>query len=109
MPLDGQTSKFQPLASPRAVYNFNPGWKFAFGDTTGADQPVFNDAAWASVSLPLYENLKTTGVYVYPEAIDLKKKTTEIKVESEVVNETGDYASITLSAVVVDADGIVRD
>jgi beta-galactosidase len=38
-------------------------------------------------TLPLYEILKTTGVYVYPEAIDLKKKTTEVKVEAEVVNE----------------------
>jgi beta-galactosidase len=59
-------------------------------------------------TLPLYENLKTTGIYVYPEAIDLKKKTADVKVEAEVVNATGDYASITLSAVVVDADGAVR-
>ena len=59
-------------------------------------------------TLPLYENLKTTGIYIYPEAIDLKKKTADVKVEAEVVNETGDYASITLSAVVVDADGVVR-
>jgi beta-galactosidase len=241
---------FQPPASPRATYNFNPGWKFAFGDAAGADQPGFDDSAWASVSLPhtwnetdsyrafishsggdqsekmfgigwyrkhfrlpvgadgqkvflqfdgmrqagrfflngqpigkyengvtavgfditqfvkfggqdnvlaakvdnspgykeeatgtpfewnakdfnpnfgglnrnatlivagkiyqtlpLYENLKTTGVYVYPEAIDLKKKTADVKIEAEVANETGDYASITLSAVVVDADGVVR-
>jgi beta-galactosidase len=59
-------------------------------------------------TLPLYQNLKTTGIYVYPEAIDLKKKTTDVKVEAEVVNETNDHASITLSAVVVDADGVVR-
>ena len=59
-------------------------------------------------TLPLYENLQTTGVYVYPQAIDLKKKTADVKVEAEVANETGDYASITLSAVVVDADGVVR-
>jgi len=58
-------------------------------------------------TLPLYENLKTTGIYIYPEAIDLKKKTADLKVEAEVVNETNDYASITLSAVVVDADGMV--
>ena len=59
-------------------------------------------------TLPLYENLGTTGIYVYPEAIDLQKKTAEIKVEAEVVNDAADYASITLSAVVVDADGVVR-
>lgn len=59
-------------------------------------------------TLPLYENLKSTGVYIYPEAIDLIKKTADLKVEAEVVNETSDYASITLSALVVDADGVVR-
>ena len=241
---------FTPPASPRVTYNFNSGWKFAFGDASGADQPGFDDAAWAGVSLPhtwnetdtyrafishsggdqsekmfgvgwyrkhfklpagadgrkvflefdglrqaarfflngqpvgkyengvtavgldltkfvkyggqdnllavkvdnspnyreegtdtpfewnakdfnpnfgglnrdsrlivtgkiyqtlpLFENLRTTGVYVYPEAIDLAKKTADLKVEAEVVNETADFASITLSAVVVDADGAVR-
>ena len=59
-------------------------------------------------TLPLYENLQTTGIYVYPEAIDLKAETADLKLEAEVANETADYASITLSAVVVDADGIVR-
>jgi beta-galactosidase len=240
---------FQVPASPRTTYNFNPGWKFAFGDAAGAEQPEFDDSAWASVSLPhtwnetdtyrayishsggdqgekmfgigwyrkhfklpigtdghkvflqfdgmrqagrfflngqpvgkyengitavglditgfvkfggqdnllavkvdndpryreeatgtpflwnskdfnpnfgglnrdatlivtgkiyqtlpLYENLKTTGVYVYPENFDLAKKTADIYVESEVINETADYASITLSAVVVDQNGVV--
>ena len=246
-PVLGQ--RYAPPASPRATYNFNPGWKFAFGDAAGADKPAFDDSKWANVSLPhtwnetdsyrslishsggdrgtktgigwyrkhfklpsgangqkvflqfdgmrqagrfflngqpigkyengvtavglditkfvkfdgqdnvlavkvdnnpgyreeatntpflwnskdfnpnfgglnrdatlivaskiyqtlpLFENLGTTGVYVYPEAIDLKKKTADIKVEAEVVNDTGDFAAITLSAVVVDADGIVR-
>jgi beta-galactosidase len=241
---------YQPPASPRAIYNFNPGWKFAFGDATGAERPDFDDAAWSSVSLPhtwnetdtyrayishsggdqsekmfgvgwyrkrfrlppgaeggkvflqfdglrqagrfflngqplglhengitpigleitkavkfggeenvlavkvdnspnykeeatgtafhwnakdfnpnfgglnrdatlivtgrihqtlpLYDNLKTTGVYVYAEEIDLQKKSADVKVEAEVVNDTGDYASITLSAVVVDAAGVVH-
>jgi beta-galactosidase len=58
-------------------------------------------------TLPLYNNLKTTGVYVYPENINVLKKTTDIKVEAEVMNETSDYASINLSAIVVDAYGNV--
>ena len=240
---------FTVPGSPRAEYNFNPGWKFVFGDTPGAERPGFDDSAWAGVSLPhtwnetdsyrayishgggdqtvktgigwyrkhfklpagaegqkvflefdgmrqagrfflngqpvgkyengvtavgldltpfakfggqdnllavkvdssltykeeatgtpfewnamnfnpnfgglnrdsrlivagriyqtlpLYENLQTSGVYVYPQAIDLKGKSADVKVEAQVSNETGDYASITLSAVVVDADGIVR-
>jgi beta-galactosidase len=245
-----RAATYQPPASPRATYNFNPDWKFSFGDAAGADQPAFDDSKWASVSLPhtwnetdtyrafinhsggdqsekmigigwyrkhfklpagadgqkvflqfdgmrqagrffvngkpvgkyengvtavglditsfvkfggqdnllavkvdnstdykeeatgtpfewnakdfnpnfgglnrdatlivagkiyqtlpLYENLQTKGVYVYADAIDLKKKSVDVKVEAEVANETGDYASITLSAVVVDADGMVR-
>jgi beta-galactosidase len=247
---DTKPTVFQIPLSPRATYNFNADWKFAFGDTTGVDQPQFNDKAWANVSLPhtwndtdtyrayishgggdqsekmfgigwyrkhfklpagtddqkvflqfdgmrqagrfflngqmigkyengvtavgfditrfikfggqeniiavkvdnspgykeeatdtpfqwnskdfnpnfgglnrnatliltgkiyqtlpLFENLKTSGIYIYPEAIDLKKKTAEVKVEAEVINETGDYASITLTSIVVDAQGIVR-
>jgi beta-galactosidase len=249
LPLWAANPPFTPPASPRDTYNFNPGWKFAFGDAEGADQPAFDDSSWTSVSLPhswnetdsyrnyishsggdrgekngvgwyrkhfklpagagggkvfiqfdgmrqagwffingqaagkyengvtavgidiskfarfggqdnviavkvdnspgykeeatgtpfewnakdfnpnfgglnrdawlivagkiyqtlpLYENLKTTGVYIYPDAIDLKKKTADVKVEAQVINETSDYASITLSAVVVDADGVVR-
>jgi beta-galactosidase len=241
---------FAVPATPRATYNFNPGWKFSFGDAPGADKPAFDDSAWASVSLPhtwnetdtyralishsggdqgekmlgigwyrkhftlpagsdgqkvflefdglrqaarfflngqpigkyengvtavglditraahfggqdnilavevdnstdykeestgtpfewnskdfnpnfgglnrdarlivagriyqtlpLYENLQTTGVYAYPKSIDLAKKTVDVNVEAEVSNETGDYASISLSGVVVDARGIVR-
>ena len=242
--------KFAEPASPRATYNFNPGWKFAFGDAAGAEKPAFDDSAWASVSLPhtwnetdsyrafinhsggdqsermmgigwyrkhfklpataagqkifvefdglrqaawfflngqpvgkyengvtplgldltrfvkfggqdnvlavkvnndpaykeegtgvafewnskdfnpnfgglnrdsrlivagriyqtlpLYENLQTSGIYVYAQAIDVAKRAAQVTVESQVTNESGDYASISLSAVVVDADGIVR-
>ncbi|MDB5211073.1 MAG: glycoside hydrolase family 2 sugar binding protein, partial [Sediminibacterium sp.] len=46
------TFLFQPPASPRTTYNFNPGWKFSFGDTTGADQQGFDDSKWSAVSLP---------------------------------------------------------
>ncbi len=250
LPVSSAEPHYQPPASPRAVYNFNPGWKFAFGNTAGAEQPAFDDSAWASVSLPhtwnetdtyrafishgggdqgekmfgigwyrkhfklpasadgrkiflefdgmrqagrffvngqpigkyengvtavglditkavkfggqdnllavqvdnspnykeeatgtafqwnskdfnpnfgglnrdatlvvagriyqtlpLYESLQTSGIYVYPAAIDLQKKTADVNVEAEVVNETDDYASITLSAVIVDATGVVR-
>ena len=59
-------------------------------------------------TLPLYENLQTTGVYVYPAKIDVARRTAEVNVEAQVRNESGDYASVTLSAVVVDAAGVVR-
>jgi beta-galactosidase len=59
-------------------------------------------------TLPLYENLKTTGVYVYGKNYDIKGKTAEVNVESQVRNETASGATATLSAVVVDAEGVMR-
>ena len=58
-------------------------------------------------TLPLYENLKTTGIYVYPSDFDLKGRSCEVNVESQVRNESGDQQSIALSAVVVDKNGKV--
>ncbi|HVU36662.1 MAG TPA: DUF4982 domain-containing protein [Opitutaceae bacterium] len=58
-------------------------------------------------TLPLYENLKTTGVYVYADDFDLPAHGADIHVESQIRNESGDFASIALSAVVVDAAGNV--
>ena len=59
-------------------------------------------------TLPLYENLKTTGTYIYPSKFSIGNKTCDVTIESQVRNESGDQQSITLSAVVVDADGVVR-
>ena len=58
-------------------------------------------------TLPLYENLKTTGVYVWPSNFSISNKTCDVNLEAQVKNESGDQQSITLSAVVVDADGKV--
>ncbi|HTR43232.1 MAG TPA: beta galactosidase jelly roll domain-containing protein [Pseudomonadales bacterium] len=58
-------------------------------------------------TLPLYENLKTTGIYVYPSNFSIQDKTCDVNIESQVKNESGDQESISLSAVVVDAHGNV--
>ena len=58
-------------------------------------------------TLPLHENLKTTGIYIYGANFDIKNKTCDVNIESQVRNESGDQQSIILSAVVVDADGKV--
>jgi beta-galactosidase len=58
-------------------------------------------------TLPLYENLKTMGVYIYGSNFDIKNKTCDVNLEAQVKNESGDQQSITLSAVVVGADGNV--
>ena len=58
-------------------------------------------------TLPLYENLKTTGVYIYPSDFEIKRRTCDVNIESQVRNESGERQSITLSAVVVDEKGNV--
>ena len=58
-------------------------------------------------TLPLYENLKTTGIYVYPSDFDIKNRTCDVNVESQVRNESGNRQSITLSVTVVDTNGNV--
>jgi beta-galactosidase len=59
-------------------------------------------------TLPLCENLKTTGVYIYASHFSVADKTCEVSVEAQVRNESGDQQAVTLSAVVVDAGGVVR-
>ena len=43
---------YQPPITPRATYNFNPGWKFIRQDVPGAEAVAFDDSPWAAVSLP---------------------------------------------------------
>ncbi len=59
-------------------------------------------------TFPLFENLKTTGIYVYPSNFSIRDKTCDVNIESQVFNESGDQQSITLSVAVIDADGNVR-
>src|SRR5882724_13633851 len=41
-----------PPTSRRPDINLNDGWKFNLGDTNGAQKVSFDDAAWASISIP---------------------------------------------------------
>ena len=59
-------------------------------------------------TLPLYENLQTTGVYIYPSHFSIAAKSCDVTVEAQVRNEAADPQAVTLSAVVVDADGVAR-
>jgi beta-galactosidase len=59
-------------------------------------------------TLPLYENLGTTGVYVYAKNLSPASGTADIFVESQVRNESAGPARVALSAVVVDAQGAAR-
>jgi beta-galactosidase len=63
-------------------------------------------------TLPLYYGLKTTGTYIYCGNYNIAGHTCDVTVESQVHNATADrrvpQANVTLSAVVVDKDGVVR-
>ncbi|MCD8180049.1 MAG: hypothetical protein LUF26_01010 [Firmicutes bacterium] len=56
-------------------------------------------------TLPLYNNLKTTGNYIYASDFDIREKTATITVEGEIRNETDSTEDITLEVNVVDNDG----
>lgn len=60
-------------------------------------------------TLPLYSNLETTGVYVYAQNMDIKKRQLDLHVESEVKNETATVCSGKYVVEVRDAsDNLIR-
>ena len=58
-------------------------------------------------TLPLYDGLKTTGIYIYPSDFSFGNKTCNVHIESQVRNESTIAQSITFSSVLVDAQGRV--
>ena len=58
-------------------------------------------------TLPLYENLQTSGIYITGTEFDIAAKKARLSVEAQIRNETAAETSLVLSTVVVDADGQV--
>jgi beta-galactosidase len=56
-------------------------------------------------TLPLYDNLKTTGTYIYANNFSIKEHKATINVESEVKNESDIKQNIGLEVEVIDLDG----
>lgn len=56
-------------------------------------------------TLPLFTTLKTTGVYVYADGIDIKAKAATIHAESEVKNETGSAQTVRFDVSLTDLSG----
>jgi beta-galactosidase len=54
---------------------------------------------------PLYNNLKTTGNYIYADDFDIEGKSAVINVKAEIRNETGSDCDASLEVYVVDGDG----
>lgn len=59
-------------------------------------------------TLPLYNNLKTTGNYIYADNFDIKGKTATIHVDAEVRNESANDGDYILEVAVVDMDGNLK-
>lgn len=59
------------------------------------------------LTLPLYSNLKTKGVYVYASDLDIKKRTARLHVEAEVRNESKEEIQASLEVTLKDAAGRV--
>ncbi|WP_321334110.1 DUF4982 domain-containing protein [uncultured Bacteroides sp.] len=56
-------------------------------------------------TLPLYSNLKTTGVYVYADNIKVKERKATIHAESQIRNEHSKALHVVYEANVFDRDG----
>ena len=56
-------------------------------------------------TLPLYSNLKTTGVYVYAQDFDIQGRKATIHAESEVRNDSKAPRQFSYQVSVLDADG----
>ena len=56
-------------------------------------------------TLPLYSNLKTTGVYIYADDYNIKSKSATIHAESEVKNETAQPQQVSYEVSITDVNG----
>jgi beta-galactosidase len=78
------------------------------------DHGGINRHVWLHVTgriyqtLPIYDGLESTGVYVHAANFNIAGKNADVTVESEVRNASGDRATVELSAVIVDRKGQVR-
>jgi beta-galactosidase len=73
-----------------------------------------NRSVWLHVTgpihqtLPLYYGLESQGVYVHADNYDIKGKSADVTIDAEVVNNSGDRATVGLSVAIVDHAGMVR-
>jgi beta-galactosidase len=58
-------------------------------------------------TLPLYSNLRTTGTYVYPTAVNVSGHTATINAEAQIRNEETTARTLTVSAELFDSSGTV--
>jgi beta-galactosidase len=56
-------------------------------------------------TLPLYSNLGTTGVYIYADEFDIRKKSAQVHAESEIKNETNESQHVRYQVSLKDLNG----
>ncbi|MCG9970024.1 glycoside hydrolase family 2 protein [Christiangramia crocea] len=56
-------------------------------------------------TLPLYSNLETTGIYVYPSDFNIENKTAKVNVESQIRNESPSDKQISMEVEILDMEG----
>jgi beta-galactosidase len=104
----GADNAYSPPATPRERYDMNIGWRFIKQDVTGAQDPAFDDSAWAIVSTPhTYNDVDTfnkiishgggqAGAYMGPAwyrkhfKLDEKLKDDRLYLEFEGMRQAGD-------------------
>ncbi|WP_052352950.1 glycoside hydrolase family 2 protein [Neobacillus dielmonensis] len=57
------------------------------------------------ITLPIYSNLQTKGVYIYGTDFNIKHEQATIHSQAEIRNETGSDESITLESIIFDHKG----
>ncbi len=58
-------------------------------------------------TLPLYNNLKTTGNYIYASSFDFENKTATVNIKAEIRNETGADKNARLTVNIKDGENTV--
>ena len=100
--VDNRTTYAEKVTGTRFEWNtndFNPSLRrFESPCVAACDRTDLSDAAGL-------RRFETTGVYVYPTEISIADRTANIGVDSQVHNASGDLATVTLTAAVVDRDG----
>ncbi len=102
------TIETKPGSAPGAADGYGYQWNTKdFNEVQGGITGNVNLYIKADVyqTLPLYNNLKTKGNYVYGTDFDIRSNKATINVEAEIRNESGADKDLTLEVAVVNADG----
>ena len=102
------TRETRPGSTPGAADGNGYQWNTAdFNEVQGGITGNVNLYAKNMIyqTLPLYNNLKTTGNYIYGSDYDIDAKSATINVKAELRNETAEDADVTLQVDVVGMDG----